>query len=91
MEVAESIAKGFAPYWSTSVELLDGWPILIMPREQVAVVVGHPLWSRDPTRYASEQGRIVASLAGGGLRVTMSDAFALDRSPFDALTQVVGR
>lgn len=90
-EVAESIAKGFAPYWSTSVELVGGWPALIMPRENVAVVVGHPLWSRDPARYAGEQSRIVASLAGRGLRVTMSDAFVLDRSPFDALTQVMGR
>lgn len=90
-EVAESIAKGFAPYWSTSVELVGGWPALIMPRENVAVVVGHPLWSRDPARYAGEQSRIVTSLAGRGLRVTMSDAFVLDRSPFDALTQVMGR
>ncbi len=90
-DVADSIAKGFAPYWSTSVEVVEGWPALIMPRESVAVVVGHPLWSRDPDRYAGEQSRTVASLEMRGLRVTMSDAFVLDRSPFDALAQVMGR
>ncbi|MEI2727671.1 MAG: DEAD/DEAH box helicase [Candidatus Nanopelagicales bacterium] len=47
-----------------------------------AVVVGHPLWTRDPRSYVSEQDVAVRALNSEGIsNVSFSDPFELERSP----------
>lgn len=86
---AGSIAEGFKPHVQISLEEAGGWPLLVMPEQRVGVFVGHPLWQRSESHWTAAQRSAQTQLAERGMRLKLSDAFVLDRSPFDALTEMM--
>jgi DEAD/DEAH box helicase domain-containing protein len=88
--VAENTAASFRDYNNLRVTEVAGIPSLVLEETRSAVVVGHPLWLRDPRRFVTQQIDVRSALEAQGLTVAYSDAFVLDRSPFDALRHLTG-
>jgi hypothetical protein len=57
-----------------------------MPHQRVGVLVGHPLWQRME-HLSDAQQATQHELSQRGMRTKFTDAFVLDRSPFDALSE----
>ena len=84
-DVAETTASGLGRHFDVKVGEAAGLPVLTFHEGRTAVVVGHPLWLRESWGHAPEQQQASRELEDAGYTVAFSDAFSLDRSPFDAL------
>ena len=84
-DVAETTASGLGRHFDVKVGEAAGLPVLTFHEGRTAVVVGHPLWLRESWGHAPEQQQALRELEDAGYTVAFSDAFSLDRSPFDAL------
>jgi len=87
---ATSLAESFRPYVPVTVETVGGWPLLVLREQSVGVYVGHPLWLRNEWAWTAPQREAHRFAEERGLQLKMSDAFVLDRSPFDVLAEWTG-
>lgn len=55
--------------------------LAVLATDQRAVIVGHPLWSRDPVAFDSRQARAQSAVEATGLRVSWTDVRELHRRP----------
>ncbi|MEQ7125316.1 DEAD/DEAH box helicase [Actinopolymorpha sp. B11F2] len=86
--VAESLVRaGFG----LEFEVIAGTPTLLNARTQTAVVLGHPLWRREPPLYTEQQKEVRTTLEGSGRACTvwMSDLYELDRYPLAVLRRLL--
>lgn len=79
----DGFVQAFKPYGRLSHDVVSGLPVILNTEGAgSAVVLGHPLWTHDhkPNRKVE---RTLSQLHGAGLaRVSVSDLFVLDRTPF---------
>lgn len=76
----------FEHAWAADV--VEG--VHVLSHGQRAVVVGHPLWSRDPNKFSSLQSCVSAELAGRGRSISWTDARTLRVRPVTVAGLLLG-
>lgn len=82
--------RAFEPYGNLSHEIVAGLPV-VTNRDGAgkAVVLGHPLWRHDSEHWTAHVAGAVTEVLGKGFaKVTVSDIFVLDRTPFQVFSQL---
>lgn len=91
--LGEAFVNAFQPFGPVEYTEAAGLPALIVregtPR---AVVLGHPLWLRDPAKLNGRQRAAVERLRRehGVADTLVSDLYVLDRTPFQIYQHLVG-
>jgi DEAD/DEAH box helicase domain-containing protein len=89
----EMVTRGFvgsAGDWLTT-DVVEGVPVLLNRGASKAVVLGHPLWRRDPDHFTEQQTLVLDMIEHDlGIRtVSMSDLYEVDRLPLSVLRRLL--
>jgi DEAD/DEAH box helicase domain-containing protein len=89
-EMVETFERAFLPHARLAHEFIGGVPVVTTTEAGgAAVVIGHPLWRHEPTHRDTRMSAAISELQSRGMRrVSTSDLFVLDRTPFKVFGQL---
>lgn len=87
--VAQAFTQSMGNWLSS--EIIEGLPVLINQDKSKAVILGHPLWRRDPDHLTEQQGLVLEVVERdlGIQSARFSDLYEVDRQPLMVLRGLI--